>query len=56
MARTIVINCKCNSDYQNAVYGTNKRLANVKGDKPDASVARCTVCGKEVSFKNTPKN
>ena len=56
MAHTTVINCKCNSDYQNAVYGTNKRLANIKSDKPDASVARCTVCGKEVSFKNTPKN
>lgn len=56
MARTTVINCKCNSGYQDKMYGVNKRLANVKGDKPDASVARCTICGKEVSFKNTPKN
>lgn len=56
MARTVIITCKCDSNYQDTVYGINKRLANIKGDKPDASIARCTVCGKEVSFKNPPKN
>lgn len=56
MARTTVVYCKCESSYQDTMYGSNKRLANVKGDKPDSSVARCTNCGKEHSYKNVGKN
>lgn len=52
MAKTTVITCNCNSKYQDTVYGINKRLANVKGDSKDSYEATCTVCGKEVRFKN----
>lgn len=53
MAKTVVITCKCESQYQDMVYGPNKRLANVKGDKNDSSTARCTVCAKEATFRQT---
>lgn len=51
MALTKVINCSCKNEYQDKVYGVNKRLGNVKGDKSDNDTARCTSCGKEVKFK-----
>lgn len=47
MARTVIIRCNCKSEYQDKVYGNNKRVANVKGDKADSTKYRCTVCGKE---------
>lgn len=51
MALTRVISCSCKNGYQDKVYGVNKRLGNVKGDKSDSDTARCTSCGKEVKFK-----
>lgn len=52
MAKTVIVNCKCISPYQDAVYGKSKRLANVKGDsKIDATTATCTVCAKEHIFR-----
>lgn len=53
MALTKVISCSCKNEYQDKVYGMNKRLGNVKGDKSDSDIARCTVCGKEVRFRST---
>lgn len=51
MALTKVINCSCKNEYQDKLYGMNKRLGNVKSDKSDSDTARCTSCGKEVKFK-----
>ena len=44
---TKVISCTCQHEYQDKVYGKNKRLANKtqKGNQKDTY--RCTVCGKE---------
>ena len=53
MALTKVISCSCKNEYQDKAYGMNKRLGNVKGDKPDSDIVRCTVCGKEVRFRST---
>lgn len=51
MALTKVINCSCKNEYQDKLYGMNKRLGNVKSDKSDSDTARCTSCGKEVKFR-----
>ena len=53
MALTKIINCSCKNEYQDKLYGMNKRLGNVKGDKSDSDIARRTVCGKEVRFRST---
>lgn len=52
MASTTIISCTCKHEYQDKVYGTNKRLANMKFNLDKAT---CTVCGKEVTIRTTPK-
>jgi len=42
---TKVITCSCPEEYQDKIYGKNKRLHNAFG-KPHKGY-RCTVCGKE---------
>lgn len=55
MALVKIITCSCENEYQDRMYGKNKRVGNVKGDSPDSDTARCTSCGKEVKFKDTAK-
>ena len=55
MALVKIITCLCENEYQDKVYGKNKRVGNVKGDSFDSDTARCTSCGKEVKFKGTAK-
>lgn len=46
--KTIVLNCKCTSVFQDNTYGKGKRLHNVTQDGKKAS---CTVC--EGSARNS---
>lgn len=43
MSKTKIINCDCESDYQDRKYGKGKRMANWA---PKQNGWRCTVCGK----------
>lgn len=52
MASTTIINCTCKHEYQDKLYGTNKRLANIKFNSDKAT---CTVCGKEITTRITSK-
>ena len=40
----VIINCDCQSEFQDKLYGKNRRVANVKDAKPHECT--CTVCGK----------
>lgn len=43
-----ILPCKCPHDYQDAVYGKDKRVHNqTKQSAKDSSKYRCTVCGSE---------
>ena len=56
MAKMGLIKCSCKSEYQDAKYGKNIRLANLKGDiKNTDGKARCTVCGKEAYISDKHK-
>jgi hypothetical protein len=52
METTVVINHDCISQFQDKVYGKNRRLANVKKSETKCT---CTVCGKEADIKGGTK-
>lgn len=43
---TAIKPCKCESAFQDSIYGRGKRLMN---ECKDGRAYRCTVCGKEIS-------
>lgn len=45
-----VFECKCDSEYQDKIYGKNKRVFNTTGKG-----YRCTVCGTEKGQGGTEK-
>lgn len=53
---TKIISCQCKHEYQDKLYGNNKRVYNktVKGTTPDTQGYRCTVCS-SLSTKNKKK-
>lgn len=42
---TKIITCDCKHEYQDELYGKNRRVAN-KVDTKDKDEYRCTVCSK----------
>ena len=41
-----ILTCTCEHEYQDKIYGKNKRVHN-QTKKQDGKVWRCTVCSKE---------
>lgn len=47
MNGTVIITCTCKSEFQDAIYGRQRRVANWMKDEKKG-LARCTQCKKEV--------
>lgn len=47
----VIIQCDCPHEFQDSLYGKQKRVANVKDAKPQECT--CTVCGKIRPTKET---
>lgn len=45
----VIVKCTCEHSYQDKKYGLGKRVMNTLFGK-NSNKARCTVCGKEVSY------
>lgn len=56
MAECKIMKCKCQSIYQDEIYGKGNRLWNPAGKGSDqGSKYRCTVCGNTTGFNTTNK-
>lgn len=51
--RSTTISCTCTHPYQDARYGSGKRVGNIVGK--DAKTSRCTVCGRLVTKEHADK-
>lgn len=55
MATTKVMQCTCNSEFQDKTYGKGMRLFNLRDEKKHPNEATCTVCGAKKNIGSTKK-
>lgn len=46
MSETRILKCGCPSEYQDKVYGRNRRVHNMAGDARGTRMWRCTGCSR----------
>lgn len=49
--KTIVKDCKCKHEYQDATYGKGRRIHNYLAGSGAVNKVRCTVCTDEKTLK-----